>query len=306
MKELQQYGWMLKLGTVSQEITALAQAGYPEGEAEQLAMIARLGAVNEARQTIPALEDMHDDLRAYAQELAKRAYAQVGLDKLLNGVATDLGEGRWKIVYEFDKVEEAKDFANVPDLFEYCMPAAIKTADAANSGWVHNESALAWAGRVGMLHHVPMVGAMSAKYDWQASRIGETFDIQGGNLVFGMAANPGDLSFVGQAFIHSIWCYQKGQLINASNGPVPMYEKRTYKCVLNRDAEGEVSGSVNGKETGKASAPKADTGPFFLAANLNIRGRLERLELEGTPAPGGLEGLRKTRAHEHLVPLGLE
>jgi len=306
LEEMGQYPWMLHLGSLLGEIQALAKVGYPEGREALVATLDRVGAVNKAQATIPALQGMGSDLKSYAADLATKAYEQAGLPDLLKGAATDLGEGRWKFVYEFDKPEELMDFVSDPTLFDNCMPAPDKPFSPDASGFVHNESALAWAGRVGVLHHVPLTGAMTARYEWKLSRIGETFDIQGGNLIFGLAADPEGLSFIGQAFLHSVWCYQKGQLANNSNGPIPMYENRLYKCVVDRDAEGTVTGSVDGKETGKVSIPKVDLGPFFLAANLNIRGRIERLELEGTVDMLGLEFLRKQRAYEHLVSLGLE
>ncbi|MEZ6019952.1 MAG: hypothetical protein R3F17_07585 [Planctomycetota bacterium] len=47
---------------------------------------------------------------------------------------------------------------------------------------------------MGILHHVPFE-EMTIRYDWQASRIGDTFDLQGGSLLFGMAAEPKELNF---------------------------------------------------------------------------------------------------------------
>jgi hypothetical protein len=146
---------------------------------------------------------------------------------------------------------------------------------------------------------------MVARYEWSAEAIGDTFDIQGGNLIFGLCAAPKELSFVGLAFLHAVWCYSKGQLVNNSNGPVPIYQKRLYKCEVARDAAGTVTGTVDGKVVGSLSLPAVESGPFFLAANLNIRGRLERLELEGKVQVDRLEFLRRQRAWEYLNNLNL-
>ncbi|MDF1836570.1 MAG: hypothetical protein P1V35_01760 [Planctomycetota bacterium] len=305
IKQMGQYGWMLELGNLAGEIVALSKAGYPEGEAELFDLLKRVGAVNSAQASVPPLNGISTDLRAYAGDLGKRAFAAADLTKLVRGKATDLGEGRWKFVYEFDNKEEATDFVNDGELFGYCMPQATKPTTADKSGWLHNEGAIAWAGRVGLYHHVSLEGAMVARYEWSATAIGETFDIQGGNLIFGMCAAPKDLNFIGLAFVHSLWCYSRGQLTNNSNGPVPMYQKRIYKCELSRDAAGTVVGKVDGKTIGTLSLPKVEEGPFFLAANLNIRGRLERLELEGKVQLDRLEFLRKQRAWEYLSELGV-
>ena len=306
LSEFEDYAWMLELGAVTNEILALSEAGYPQTRDAQMALIARLGGVMGKHTKIPALKGIADDLKSYAADLAKLAFAEAQLKDLLHGQATELGEGRWRITYEFDNPKEAEDFYSVPDLFEFCLPEAKKPADPAKSGWLHNESAIAWAGRIGMLHHVPFEGAMSARYEWKMSKIGKSFDIQGGNLVAGMAADPAELSYVGQAFIHSAWCYQEGQLVSHSNGVKPIYENRTYKSEVVRDAEGNVTTKSAGNETGKVSLPDVQVGPFFLVSNLNIRGRLERLELEGKPNDAGLTFLRRLRAYEHLETFGLD
>ncbi len=305
LKQFGQYSWMLPLASLAGEITSLSQAGYPEGEAELFALLDRLGKVNTAQAKIPALNGISTDLRAYGDELAKRAFAVASVDKLVRGKATDLGEGKWKFVYEFDAAEEATDFVDDGELFGYCLADPIKAVTEAQSGWLHNDGALAWAGRAGLYHHVSFEGEMVARYDWSATRIGESFDIQGGNLIFGMCAAPKDLNFIGLAFLHSVWCYAKGQLVTHSNGPVSIFEKRIYKCELARDAAGTVTGSVDGKVIGSVSLPTVEHGPFFLAANLNIRGRLERLELEGKVQLERLDFLRRQRAWEHLDARGL-
>ncbi len=306
LQELGDYSWMLELGALSNEITKLSAAGYPEERAAQMDLIARLGAVMTKQKSIPALKGIDADLKSYAADLAKLAFANAAVGDLLHGQATDLGNGRWRFVYEFDNAKELQDFESVPDLFEFCLPEATKPADPAKSGYLHNESALAWAGRVGILHHVPFEGAMSAKYEWKMSKIGESFDIQGGNLVVGLAADPKGLSYIGQAFIHSAWCYQKGQLLSHSNGLKSIYQNRTYQSQVVRDEAGNVTTASAGSETGKVSLPEVNVGPFFLATNLNIRGRIERLELEGKPHEAGLTFLRKLRAYEHLQALELE
>ncbi len=306
LKDFEDYGWMLDLGALSQEIEALSQLGYPEDHATQMAALDRLGAVMAKQKAIPALKGIDQELKSYAADMAKLAFASGGLGDLLHGKVTDLGEGRWRIVYEFDNAKELEDFQSIPDLFEFCLPQADKPADPAKSGYLHNESALAWAGRVGILHHVPFEGAMSAKYEWKMSKIGNSFDIQGGNLVFGLAANPKELSYIGQAFIHSAWCYQRGQLVNHSHGVKPIYPNRAYQSEVVRDEAGQVTTASAGTETGTVSIPDVSVGPFFLAANLNIRGRIERLELEGKAYEPGLTYLRKLRAYEHLRSLDLE
>lgn len=305
LKQMEQYEWMLKLGALSTEITSLSEAGYPESEGELLTLLDRLSVVNISQKDIPALNGLGSGLRAYAGDLGKRAFAAADLTKLVRGKATDLGEGRWKFVYEFDNAAEASDFVNDDELFGYCLPTPHKETTASKSGWLHNEGALAWAGRVGLYHHVSMEGEMVARYDWSAVAIGESFDIQGGNLIFGVCAAPKDLSFIGLAFVHTVWCYSRGQLRNNSNGPVPIYQKRIYKCELARGADGVVTGTVDGKVIGSLSIPKVKEGPFFLAANLNIRGRLERLELEGKVQLDKLDFLRRQRAWEYLDNLGL-
>ncbi|MCA9001038.1 MAG: hypothetical protein KDB61_03875 [Planctomycetes bacterium] len=305
VKQLEQYPWLLKLGSLVDEILDLSKAGYPESEEELFALVDRVGAVYATQKDIPPLDGIATDLRAYADDLAKRAFATASLTKLLRGKVTDLGEGRWKFVYEFDSPEEASDFINDDELFKYCIPEAETEATADKSGWLHHEGALAWAGRVGLYHHVPLEGAMVARYEWSATAIGNTFDIQGGNLIFGLCAAPKELSFIGNAFLHTVWCYAKGQLVNNSNGPVPIYQKRVYKCELARDAAGTVTGTTDGKVVGSLSLPAVESGPFFLAANLNIRGRLERLELEGQVPLDRLDYLRRLRAWEYLDRLGL-
>ncbi|MEZ5975804.1 MAG: hypothetical protein R3E96_13480 [Planctomycetota bacterium] len=304
--ELKQYAWMGKLGSAVADIEVLAAAGYPEDKAAKTELLQRMGRVNAVAKDVPVLNGIESDIKSYARDMADQVFAQASLNELVRGACTDLGEGRYKIVYEFDNPAELSDFGSVPDLFEFCMSNPDKAPAAETSGFLHNEGALAWAGRVGILHHVPFEKEMTIRYDWQASRIGDTFDLQGGNLLFGMAAEPKELNFLGQAFIHSVWCYAKGQLINNTNGLAPMYEKRTYKCQLSRDAAGNVVGVVDGKETGKATLEKVEYGPFFMSANLNIRGRLERLELEGKVDMDGLDYLRKVRAFEHLQGLGLD
>jgi len=306
IKGFDDYAWLLPLGALTAEIDALSKAGYPETRPEQMALIERLGAVQKAQTTIPALRGITKDLKSYAHDLASLAFANATLGELVYGKATDLGNGRWNIVYEFDNADEAKDFYTQDGLFEYCLPEPTKPLDMSKSGWLHNESSLAWAGRVSLVHYVPFEGAMSAKYDFKVSKIGKTFDIQGGNLIFGMAAKEAKLSFIGQAFIHSVWCYKSGQLLSNSIGIKPMYQNRTYKCSIGRDEAGLVSGSVDGHETGKLELPEVDSGPFFLAANLNIRGRLERLELEGKADELGIEYFRKLRAFHHLETFGLD
>lgn len=305
LKQMGQYGWMLKLGGLAGEIVSLSEAGYPEGEAELFALLKRVGAVNAAQVDVPPLNGISTDLRAYAGDLGKRAFAAADLTKLVRGKATDLGNNRWKFVYEFDDKAEASDFVNDGELFGYCMPDPTKATSAERSGWLHNEGGIAWAGRTGLYHHVSLEGEMVARYEWSAKAIGETFDIQGGNLIFGLCAAPKDLNFIGMAFVHAVWCYAKGQLSNNSNGPVPMYQGRVYKCELRRDAAGTVTGVVDGKTIGSLSLPSVTEGPFFLSANLNIRGRLERLELEGTVQLDRLEFLRKQRAWEYLSELGV-
>ncbi len=305
LKEMEQYGWMLKLAPLCAEILSLSQAGYPEEGAELFALLDRVGEVNKAQVSVPALDGIATDLRAYGDDLAKRAFAAASVDKLVRGKATDLGNGRWKFVYEFDAAEEATDFVNDGELFGYCLPNPITATTESRSGWLHNDGALAWAGRVGLYHHVPLEGAMVARYEWSAVAIGETFDIQGGNLIFGLCAGPKELNFIGLAFAHAVWCYSRGQLISNSNGPIPIHQKRIYKCELSRDAAGTITGTVNGKVIGTTAVPKVEEGPFFLAANLNIRGRLERLELEGKVQLDRLDNLRKQRAWEHLDARGL-
>jgi hypothetical protein len=305
LKQMGQYKWMLKLGTLTTEIVALSKAGYPEGEEELFVLLKRVGDVNTAQSSVPPLDGIGTDLRAYAGDLGKRAFEAADLTKLLRGKVTDLGNGRWKFVYEFDSAEEATDFVNDGTLFEYCLPNPLQETTENKSGWIHNEGGIAWAGRVGLYHQVSLQGEMVARYEWSAEAIGNTFDIQGGNLIFGLCAAPKELNFIGLAFVHTVWCYSRGQLTSNSNGPVPIYQKRIYKCELARDAAGTVTGKVNGKVIGSLSLPKVEEGPFFLAANLNIRGRLERLELEGMVQMDRLDFLRKQRAWEYLNDLGL-
>ena len=196
----------------------------------------------------------------------------------LNGEVTMAGDGRVRIVYEFDELEELKDFDEERYLEKLGAPPPGKDAVARAEG-----GALSLQGYTCLVHRLSFAAPLTIRYTL--------------TLEAALEENEGMyLGLCDDGRGNGIYCNDVGGLVvfdgtervdeAGSPGRVTVQPNHPYTFEITHDGKGNVRVTRDGEPLGRLTQAVRSTGRILLWINVAKAIRIDRVEIEGKLAPG--------------------
>jgi hypothetical protein len=275
------YPGVLRLGAAVQALDELAAAGVPKDAATATVCVERIRALRTTWGDLQCVRERTAALRQLAAKAFELLYEVSKLSAQFAGKLTLLGEGRARIVYEFDDPKELGDWVKQPGYLADWRAdfAPVAKAEAQSTLSIVGGAALGTGAacyRLGLTLREPLVARYTVRYG--------NVPVGGSNEAAEMlfVCDDGKLGNIGIAATGCLRVADPNVLGVAVDAPPPFTFDTSHDYEVEvRVAGKQASSFVDGKHLGKLEIGTRTGGEVLLAVHSDCAIRFQRVEVEG-------------------------
>lgn len=292
-------------GVANAELGAIARTPLPGAPFEADAAIARVRALLEGHGDTLAVANVREELAKYVREAWGVIYDTRGLENLVSGELSMEDDGRVRIVYEFEKPEEAEDFGVSGDyLAERTAQVFALQTPKEDHGVAVRGGNLEGVGHVVLRHPVLLEAPITVRYEllYGRSRAGAGL----ASAILGICDDEAE-SFVAAWDVFDLECIDKPTGFVGSDYQDEARQvtpARTYEVELRHDGE-RAELWVDGKKHREVAAAARRSGALFFCIHSDVTMALRRLEIEGRVPRGSASAARESWIDAQVSTMGL-
>ncbi len=295
---------LLKTAQLARELYELSRLPLPRDEKEAGARLERVKSLLAAHAGSGLLERRIDALRQFASLCLLEQQRAKGAAALLHGQWTDLGEGRGRLVYEFDAAEEMADWLRVPNYMgavrSKMPPIGIAERD---SKFELVRGTLRGVGSVFYRCAPAFVAPLSVRYKFRYEEINKAYVSPRFNF---LVCDDGHDSYIacnpsGDIRVADV---KSNDLRNKTPEDRPTFDFDKYWDIEIRHDGQTVATRFEGQDRLDLPVGKRLSGHpgFFIHSELPVI--FDRIEIEGRLDPQSLAELQRQRVDQQLRLLG--
>ncbi len=274
------YPDLLRTGEAAAALIALAGRGEPASVEEATGCLSAVTRLCQEYGPLPLVERHKSALARFAELVAFRAYSPLSPSELLRGSFQDLGDGRVRLVYEFDSPREAEDFSSEPRYFSsWRQKLPEPDLPVADSNWTVSNGSFGGVGAACYRHRISFTAPMTLRVKFR-SHPGSVVETVAAMLL--ALCSDADKDYIHCTPTGHLSIYdEKNHYAKAVDGSKDtMFFDTDYVLDVRHDGK-TVSTWLDEEKMAELPAGFRTSGSVLVWFHTNSRKEIDRLEIEG-------------------------